>query len=155
MHDIRLVLHNIRSAYNVGAILRTAECVGVSMVYLAGYTPDPVDRFGRCRKDIAKAALGAETMVHWKHEDDTALCVAGLKKDGVRVVALEQHPRSVPHHTYIPHEPMALVVGEEVHGIPEELIALCDDVIEIPLLGRKESLNVSVAAGIALYRLIE
>lgn len=125
------------------------------MVYLTGYTPDPIDRFGRSRKDIAKAALGAESVVRWTHVDDTARCILELKREGVRTVALEQHPRSLSHHSYAPPERMALVVGEEVRGIPEELIGLCDDVIEIPLLGTKESLNVSVATGIALFRLIE
>jgi 23S rRNA (guanosine2251-2'-O)-methyltransferase len=155
MHDIRLILHDIRSTYNVGAILRTAECVGVSNVYLTGYTPDPIDRFGRKRKDIAKSAVGAEEMVPWSHVDDTASCIASLRAEGVEIVALEQHPRSVAYTAYEPSGPVALVLGEEVQGIPEEIVALCDAVIEIPVFGNKESLNVSVAAGIALYRLVE
>jgi 23S rRNA (guanosine2251-2'-O)-methyltransferase len=155
MQDIRLILHDIRSTYNVGAILRTAECAGVRTVYLTGYTPDPIDRFGRKRKDVAKSAVGAEDMVAWQHVDDTVSCIASLQAEGVQVVALEQHPRSVGYASFKHSGPLALVLGEEVQGIPEEIVALCDAVIEIPVYGNKESLNVSVATGIALYRLIE
>lgn len=155
MRDIRLILHDIRSTYNVGAILRTAECAGVTTVYLTGYTPDPIDRFGRKRKDIAKSAVGAEEMVAWRHVDSIESCIASLRSEGVAVVALEQHPRSVDYTVFEPSSTVAIVLGEEVWGIPEEVIALCEAVIEIPVYGNKESLNVSVAAGIVLYRLIK
>jgi len=148
-----LILHNVRSAYNVGAILRTAECAGVRTVCLCGYTPDPVDRFGRVRQDVAKVALGAEELVSWEHCADIARLIPKLRKQGVTVVALEQHKQSKDYRTFRVDRPLALVVGEEVHGIEEPLLAACDHIVEIPLMGKKESLNVSVATGIALFGL--
>jgi len=155
MREIQLILHNIRSAHNVGAILRTADAVTVSHVYLTGYTPGPIDRFGRKRPDIAKASLGAEETVKWTHIDDVHLCIADLKKDGVQVVAVEQDTSSVPYTSFKPEERIAIVMGAEVEGLPHEVLAVCDGVVELPMCGTKESLNVSVAAGIVLYRFSE
>jgi tRNA G18 (ribose-2'-O)-methylase SpoU len=154
-HPLTLVLHNIRSTHNVGSILRTADCAGVAKVYLCGYTPAPVDRFGRERTDIAKVALGAEHVVEWEHVDDIHALITRLKKDNIRVVALEQHANSVPYTTLSLDQPTALILGEEVEGISEDIIGVCDVIAEIPLRGSKESLNVSVAAGIAIFRLVE
>ncbi len=149
------ILYNIRSTHNVGSILRTAECAGVTEAYLTGYTPAPTDRFGRTRDDIAKVALGAEDLVEWKRKDDIIEVIADLRQQGVRIVALEQHERAVSYISYTPADRTAVVLGEEVKGIPNNIIDLCDDVVEIPLYGEKESLNVSVAAGIVLFRLIQ
>lgn len=122
---------------------------------MCGCTPAPIDRFGRACPGIAKTALGAERIVPWEQCTDTESLLQHLKHEGVRVVALEQHDRSVPYTSLTPHTPIALVVGEEVHGIPEHILELCDAIIDIPMRGAKESLNVSVATGIALYRLRE
>jgi 23S rRNA (guanosine2251-2'-O)-methyltransferase len=146
-----LILHNIRSAYNVGAIFRTADAAGVSRIYLAGYTPAPVDRFGRKRADIHKAALGAEDTVAWEAAEDTVSLCAHLRNEGVLLVAVEQAPRALDHRTLKRDRPTALVFGNEVDGLSEDMVNICDLVVEIPMHGTKESLNVSVAVGVVLY----
>lgn len=155
MTELVLVLHNIRSVHNVGSILRTADCAGVSRVYLCGNTPAPTDRFGRKRKDLAKVALGAEESVPWEQSDSTETTLANLKKEGFHLAALEQHESAVPYTIFQPKQKTALVLGEEIHGIEEETLNQCDSIIEIPIRGKKESLNVSVAAGISIFRLVE
>jgi len=155
MDELVLVLHNVRSAHNVGSILRTAECAGVSRVFLCGTTPSPTDRFGRPRLDIAKVALGAERTMVWEYESDTTAVLADLASNGMCIVALEQDESSVPYTKYLRAGPTALVVGDEVRGISADILTVCDAVIEIPLRGAKESLNVAVAAGIALFSLLK
>lgn len=145
-----LILHNIRSAENVGAFFRTADAFGVQQIYITGYTPAPVDRFKRPVGKIAKTALGAEKTVAWAQGEIGPL-VEKLKSEGVRVVALEQTKRSVPLTSYHVPAQWALVVGNEVDGVDADTLALCDDVVEIPMRGTKESLNVAVAGGVALY----
>lgn len=154
MYPLYVILHNIRSSYNVGAILRTADAVGAERVYLSGYTPLPIDRFGRKRGDIAKAALGAEESVPWEHSTDIDLLLTLLKKQGICIVALEQDTHSIPYTSFSCTQPTAVLLGEEVYGIPTHLLALSDRIVEIPMRGSKESLNVSVAAGVLLYHLI-
>ncbi|HEY4506114.1 MAG TPA: TrmH family RNA methyltransferase [Candidatus Paceibacterota bacterium] len=155
--SVFLILYNIRSAENVGAIFRTADAVGINKIYLVGYTPAPKDRFGRLRQDIAKAALGAEKTVSWEQVNEPQLSnlVAKLKAEGVEVVALEQSEDSLDYKEYKPKTDFALVMGNEVGGVPVEVLNQCDKVIEIPMRGSKESLNVSVAVGVALYRLLD
>ena len=148
-----LILDYIRSTHNVGSIFRTAECAGVSKIYLVGVTPDPIDRFGRVRKDIANVALGTETTVPWEHVEDLGRLIKKIKKEGFEIVALEQDEKSVDYKKFKTKLPLALVLGEEVSGIKKEILKLCDNIIEIPMAGEKESLNVSVAAGVALFRL--
>jgi tRNA G18 (ribose-2'-O)-methylase SpoU len=155
MQPVYVILYNIRSTYNVGAILRTVDGAGVTKAYLCGYTPAPIDRFGRKRTDIAKAALGAEDSVVWEHVADTHTVIDQLKKSGVRVVAVEQDTRSVPYTALALDQPTALVLGEEVHGLPCEILDQCDEIVEIPMRGTKESLNVSVAAGVVLYQMMK
>ena len=150
-----LILHNIRSVHNVGSIFRTADAAGVSKIYLTGYTPAPLDRFGQKRTDFHKAALGAEETVAWEQRADLDNLFATLKKDGHEIVALEQSGSSVDYKSFSPKEKTALLLGEERHGITPEILALCDAAVEIPMRGKKESLNVSVAAGIALFRLLD
>jgi tRNA G18 (ribose-2'-O)-methylase SpoU len=151
MRDISVILSDIRSAENVGSIFRTADAAGVSRIYLAGYTPAPTDRFGRPNPKIAKAALGAEKSVPWESHPAALSLVAELKKKGVTVIAVEQHQNSVPYQTWRCPESAALILGNEVDGVPAEILNACDSIIEIPMRGAKESLNVSVAAGIALF----
>jgi len=154
MTSTTVVLHNIRSTHNVGAIFRTAEAAGVSKVILTGYTPTPIDRFDRVRKDIAKASLGAEHMLEWEHYKTLEAAVNALRADGFTIVGVEQDKKAVPYTKYTPTEKVAIVFGNEVRGLSPKARALCDTLIEIPMHGRKESLNVSVAAGIVLFRLM-
>src|SRR3989344_3549065 len=152
--EIFLVLHNIRSLHNVGAIFRTAEGLGVKKIYLTGYTPEPHDIFGKLRKDFAKTALGAEKYIEWEKLRYIAVLIKRLKKDGFQIVAMEQSKKSVNLGKFRPRKSIALILGNEVRGVPKPILQKCDKIIEIPMRGKKESLNVSVAAGIALYELI-
>jgi tRNA G18 (ribose-2'-O)-methylase SpoU len=153
MDELILILHDIRSAENVGSMFRTADAAGVSRIFLTGYTPAPLDRFKRKNGKIAKAALGAEEYVSWEKREDTLALVEELKARGVRVVAVEQDNSAVPYTTLERSGPLALIMGNEVGGIPEMLLRAADAVVEIPMHGKKESLNVAVAAGIVLFRL--
>ena len=148
-----LILPDIRSAINVGAILRTADAVGVDKVYLVGCTPRPTDQFGRIQKDIAKSALGAETWVPWEYKEKLIPLIKKLKKEGYEIVALELDENSIDYRKYKPALKVALILGEEVKGIDKKTLKYCDKIIEIPMRGKKESLNVSVAAGVALFRI--
>lgn len=150
-----LILENIRSAQNVGAMFRTADAVGVDVVYLIGYTPAPIDRFGRPQKEIAKSALGAEKTVSWKQVASVCDLIRGLQQQGAQVIALEQCAQAVDYKTVVPSENAALIVGNEIDGVSPEALGLADVCIEIPMHGSKESLNVSVATGIALFRLFD
>lgn len=152
--EVRVLLHNIRSTHNVGSIFRTADAAGVSHIYISGYTPSPVDQFKRKRKDIAKVALGAEDSVKWSEVSHVKKLVAQLKLEGFSVVALEQNSSSVDYKKTTLTGNVLFVVGNEVKGMSAELLKLADTVVEIPMKGEKESLNVSVAFGIALFRLL-
>ena len=149
-----LVLPDIRSALNVGAIFRTADAVGISKIYLTGYTPRPTDKFGRIQKDIAKSALGAETWIPWKYKEKIIPLINKLKKDGYTIVALEQDKRSVDYKKIKITEKVVIIIGREVEGVDKKILAKCDIIAEIPMRGKKESLNVSVATGIALFRIL-
>ncbi len=159
MPKILIVAHNIRSTHNVGAIFRSAEGFGVEKIILSGYTPYPkIEKDGRLphiaeklTAQIHKTALGAETMVPFTFQEQPDL--QELKNQGYRIVGLEQNERSVLLSEYKPSQNVALLIGEEVHGIESALLAQCDDIVEIPMVGQKESFNVSVATGIALYAL--
>ncbi len=148
----QVILHDIRSHYNVGAIFRTCDGAGVSKIYLTGYTPAPEDRFGRAVAEISKTALGAEKFVAWEKVEDTLLVVQKLKAEGVTVVAVEQSKSSVMLNDFVTPEKVAYVFGSETEGVPLEVLAEVDVVLELPMLGQKESLNVSVTAGIVLFR---
>ncbi|HEY4504356.1 MAG TPA: TrmH family RNA methyltransferase [Candidatus Paceibacterota bacterium] len=150
-----LILHNIRSVLNVGAIFRTADAVGVSKICLTGYTPAPLDRFGRPRSDLHKVALGAENLVPWEIYENINKLIHDLQLKKYEVLALEQDSRAIDYKKCTPTKNFALVVGNEVEGTPKEIFDLCDQIIEIPMRGKKESLNVSVATGIALFRLLD
>lgn len=152
--DNILILDNIRSAHNVGSIFRTADAVGVSKIYLVGITPAPLDRFGRERKDVAKAALGGEKTVAWSQVAMLRPLIRRLKKEGYRVIAIEQSKNAVDYATVRPSEKNAFVLGREVGGLPEKALAESDVVAQIPMRGKKESLNVAVACGVALFRIL-
>lgn len=160
---LAVILHDVRSAYNVGAIMRTLDAVGGDRVICCGITPypelpgdtrSPVVRTANT-KSIAKTALGAERSLAVSHTANAAEAILRLRNDGFAVYALEQAPGAVDIFDFTPHpdRPRALLLGAEVEGLPTSLTAACDAVLEIPQYGSKESLNVSVAAGIALYRL--
>ncbi len=166
MPDIVVIAHNIRSTHNVGAIFRTADGFGVTRIILSGYTPYPKLSSAannqqketrlphiaeKIHQQIHKTALDAEAIVPFEHREEPQLAL--LRADGYRIVALEQAPHSIPLNKYSGSEKIALLLGEEVEGIAPELLAECDDIIEIPMHGQKESFNVSVATGIALYQL--
>jgi len=146
-----LILENIRSAYNVGAIFRTADGVGVTKIFLLGYTPTPLDRFGRIQSEIAKTSLGASSEITWSHHQSIRDIEAELKQAAMHVVAVEQSPTAVPITNFVVPENVVYIMGNEVEGVSEEALKLADTIVEIPMLGSKESLNVSVAAGIVLY----
>lgn len=160
MSEIIVIAHNIRSTHNVGAIFRTSEGFGVTKIILSGYTPYPHIQndtrlphiADKLTQQIHKTALNAETLVPFEHQEEPDL--ATLKAQGFRIVGLEQDMRSVMLPDYKPPQKIVLLLGEEVEGITSTLRNLCDDLIEIPMVGKKESYNVSVAAGIALYGLI-
>ncbi len=154
-YDTSLILHNIRSSQNVGSMFRTADAAGVGKIYLTGYTPRPLDRFGRPDAKITKTALGAETSVPWEYCKSPSTLIRKLKKEGVRVVAVELSAVAVPYTKWRPQFPLALILGNEVKGVSSALLKQCDEIVEIPMRGKKESLNVSVAAGIILFKVVE
>lgn len=149
MHKFYLILPNIRSCHNVGAMFRTADACGVTKLFLVGYTATPP------KKEIDKVALGAETWMPWEHRKDLKRLITSLKKKGVKIIGLEKNDRSVDIGTLQIDTDVALIVGNEVDGITPDIQALCDIVAHIPMHGKKESLNVSIAAGIAMYEIKE
>ncbi len=148
---LAVILDNVRSAHNVGSIFRTADALGVSKLYLCGITPVPDGIGSRANRDIAKTALGAEQTVVWERKKRSADAIRQCKKDGYRIVALEQDARSVDVRKFRINKPVALVLGTEVSGISKRVLERCDTIVQIPMLGSKESLNVSVAFGVAGY----
>jgi tRNA G18 (ribose-2'-O)-methylase SpoU len=149
-----IILDNIRSTHNVGSIFRTADALGVSKIVLCGTTPAPVDRFGRDRSDISKVALGAEKNLVWKYEKSTLTAINKLKKDGYQIIAVEQAENSVDYKKVKITSKVAFVMGEEVSGLSPSILKQVDIIAEIPMRGEKESLNVSVAFGVALFRIL-
>ncbi len=147
----QLILHNVRSHYNVGAMFRTADGAGVSKLFLVGVTPSPIDRFGRPVLEIHKTALGAELEIPWEKVEDILGLIKKLQTEGVCVVAVEQAETAVPLGDFIVPESVAYIMGSETEGLPPEILEQVDSILEIPMRGKKESLNVSVAAGIVLY----
>lgn len=151
---VSIVLLDIRSTHNVGSIFRTADSVGVDHIYLTGYTPAPVDRFGRKRNDIAKTALGAEESVTWSEHEDGKELIGSLKNEGVQCIAVEQYENSKCYTDVEIVKPVVFIFGNEVEGVSDDILNLVDEVAEIPQRGSKESLNVSVAVGVALYGML-
>lgn len=147
-----LILDNIRSTHNVGSIFRTADAAGVSKIYLIGTTPDPIDRFGRVQNDIAKTALGAEVTIPWEHADDTISVLKNFPEHFK--IALEQSEDSIDYKDIKAKDKNIIILGTEVSGIPKDILEACDGVAEIPMAGGKESLNVSVATGVFLFRFL-
>lgn len=161
MRKLVVIAHNLRSAHNVGSLLRTAEGLGVEEVLFSGYTPYPVSpnderlphEAQKITKLIAKTALGTEKQQQWRHLPETiSTTILSLKEAGYSVVALEQAPGSISLPDYQAPERLAIIIGREVEGIEPEVLALSDEILEIPMLGQKESYNVVQAAAMALYQ---
>ncbi len=150
------VLDNLRSVYNVGSIFRTANAVGIDKIILCGTTPTPLDKKGLKRKDLAKVALGAEDTIAWEYKGETVETLKNLKQEDYYIIAFEQDGRAVDYKevTIEKRENIAFVVGHEVDGITQDVLEECDVIAEIPMLGTKESLNVTIAFGVAAYRIL-
>ena len=156
----RIILDNIRSAHNVGSIFRSSDGAGVERIYLIGPTPTPIDRFGRVQPEIVKTSLGANDSIPWEHigevggesVQEALELISCLKGDGFTVVAVEQASHSVSLYDFEVPEKVVYIMGAEVEGVHQELIDVADVVVEIPMKGMKESLNVSVTAGIVLFK---
>lgn len=150
--EIVAVFDDIRSVHNVGSMFRTADAAGVKKIFLCGITPSPLDRFKKVRADFAKVSLGAERSVAWEH-GTTADVLKKLRANGYTIVAVEQSKRSKPYYTPWRENKIVLVFGNEVDGVAPAIVKLADRAIEIPMNGKKESLNVAVAFGVVAFRL--
>jgi len=150
--EITILLHNIRSTHNVGSIFRTGDAAGIERIFLTGFSPTPLDRFSRQQKEIAKTALGAEKNIKWEYYKSPLSLISKLKREGFQIVGVEQDPRSSDYRSFSPKKRTLLIFGNEVKGLSAALRSKCDLLIEIPMHGKKESLNVSVAAGIILFQ---
>ncbi len=149
-----IILHNIRSVSNVGAMFRTADAAGIDKIYLTGYTPTPLDRFGRKRGDLAKSALGAEEYVIWESKKSLPALMRSLRREKFKIIAIEQDEKSTDYKKVKLENKNVFIVGAEVTGIPKSILEKCDLIAEIPMRGKKESLNVSVALGVALFGIL-
>jgi len=146
---VRVILDNVRSLYNVGSIFRTSDAVGIEKLYLCGITGTPP------RAEIHKAALGSEKSVPWENFKNPVKIVTQLKKRGFKIVILEHTDSGVLYNQAKFEFPLCLVVGHEITGVSDEIVALADMAIEIPMVGIKQSLNVAVAYGVAIYEIIK
>lgn len=161
MRSIVLVVHNVRSAHNVGSMLRTADGLGVFEVYLTGYTPYPLSKddtrlphmAAKTGRQIHKTALGAEKSMVWHYQSDVKKTLNELRSRGYNLVALEQTDKAIELRDLKPTAKIALIAGNEIGGLDKFVLDMCDADIHIPMLGKKESFNVAVAAAIALYHL--
>jgi len=149
-----LILPDIRSAQNVGSLFRTADACGIQYIYIVGITPAPTDQFGRPNSAIAKTALGAEQTIPWKKVATLGSLLTKLKKDGIQTIAIEQSETAMDYKKVKAQFPTAFIMGNEVEGLSKNILNKVDIVAEIPMSGMKESLNVSVAGGIALFRIL-
>lgn len=158
--ELIIIAHDIRSAQNVGAFFRIADCLGISKIYLTGYTPRPFlmekDTYiKQGQKHIAKTALGAEKVVSWEKREDLNAVISELKKNKFTIIGLELVKDAINIQRFNPKFPCALILGNEVEGIDKKILKRCDEIICIPMHGQKESLNVSVATGIAVWEILK
>jgi tRNA G18 (ribose-2'-O)-methylase SpoU len=148
MKDFYVICDNIRSLENIGSIFRTSDALGVSKIYLCGISGKPPHH------KISKTALGAEETIPFEHYRQVGRLIVKLKKEKVQIVALEQDKKAIDYRKFKPKFPLALIVGNEVDGISQKVLKKCDKIIQLPMSGQKESLNVSVAFGVAGYYII-
>lgn len=153
-----VILHNVRSTHNVGSIFRTADAAGCEKIYLCGITPAPVDRFGRVNEKVSKVALGAERWIAWEKVGQIIRLIDKIKKEGYKIFAVEQSSRSLPYQKIKLLKKdlakTAIVVGNEIKGLPPAILRRADKILEIPMRGKKESLNVAVTFGVVAFNLI-
>ena len=152
-YPVILLLDNVRSVQNVASLFRIADCVGVQKIVLGGIAPGPVDLFNQPRKDFTKISLGAEKSVGWESAENIPAIIRKYKKEGYTIIALEQSKQSIPYTKYKITQPTLVVVGTEVEGVSKEVLKLCESHLEIPMVGKKESLNVAVATSVLLFQL--
>ena len=143
-----LIAHNIRSLYNIGSLFRTADAAGASKIFLTGYSGTPDN------PKVAKVALGAEKTVLWEKFSNISRLLKKLRKEKFQIVAAEQHSHSISYKKLISRFPLALLMGNEIRGLSPAILKKSDVIIEIPMRGKKESLNVSVAFGIIIYQIL-
>jgi 23S rRNA (guanosine2251-2'-O)-methyltransferase len=150
------VLDNLRSVYNVGSIFRTANACGIEKIYLCGTTPTPLDKKGLPRSDFKKVALGAEETIAWEYKEDTVTLVQELKNKNYYSIAFEQDVLAVDYKEVRVEgkNDIAFIVGPEVTGMSKMVLQECSVIAEIPMLGTKESLNVTIAFGIGVYHIL-
>ena len=153
-----LIIHNVRSAANVGSMFRTADGAGIQEIWLTGYTPSPAKQnqkyLTKAEKSLAKSALGAEYFVAWRRNSSISSVITRLRLMGYYIIGLEQNKQSRPLASIREENvSFALIVGNEVRGLDHRILGQCDAIGELPMYGKKNSLNVSVACGIALYAL--
>ncbi len=158
---VYILLPDIRSAYNVGSIFRSADCFGVDKIYLSGTTPCPIDRFGRFssgpQKEISKTALGAEKHIEWEYISDVDKLIKNKKKANFTIVSIEQDKKSISPTEFLKIkkqnniENILIIFGNEVDGVDKKILKKADHIVEIDMKGKKESLNVSVCAGLIMY----
>lgn len=154
---IAVLLPDIRSVHNVGSIFRTSDALGIEKIYLTGTTPTPLDRFGRKRSDFAKVALGSEDNISWQYQKDALSLLKEMKKSGFTIISIEQDHDSIDYKKVgeALNLPAVFVFGNEVSGIDKEILKISDIVAEIPMKGKKESLNISVSFGIAMFGILD
>lgn len=164
MSKLKLVIiaHDMRSTHNVGSLIRTAEALGVNKIYFTGYTPYPAHEKDsrlpyiseKLDKQINKTALGTQKLISWEHTEDIYKLIKQLRNKDYCIVGLEQNNKSIPIDNFKSSKNVALILGREVEGIDTKILNNCDKIIEIPLRGKKESLNVVQASAIAIYSLL-
>ena len=150
-----IILHNIRSLLNVAAIFRTADAIGIDKIYLSGFSATPKDRFGRERNDFQKASLGAHNFVDWKYFEKVEEIFEILKKENYKIFSIEQSKNSINYKKAILSKKNAFIFGNENLGVDEFSLKNSDEILELEMRGKKESLNVSTTAGIVLFRLLD
>jgi 23S rRNA (guanosine2251-2'-O)-methyltransferase len=148
-HPIIVILDDVRSMHNVGSAFRTCDAFAIGAIYLCGFTPSPPHR------DIHKTALGATETVHWQHFDTAVHAIEAARADGYKILAVEQaHNSTLLHNFHWQNEKIALVFGNEVTGVNEQVLEIADGCIEIPQWGAKHSLNISVTVGVVLWEMV-
>jgi tRNA G18 (ribose-2'-O)-methylase SpoU len=143
--SIRILLDNVRSAHNIGSVFRSADAFAIEQIFLCGITATPPNR------EIHKSALGATETVQWKYFEQTSDAIKACKEDGYTIVLIEQTTNGIELPDFTPNGPIALVFGNEVEGISDDVIGMADSAVEIPQFGTKHSFNISVCAGIVMY----
>ncbi len=149
-----VICDNIRSLENIGSIFRTSDALGAAKIYLCGISGKMPAWETGLHKKIAKTALGAEKTVLFEYCKSTSILIDKLKKSKINIIALEQSKKAIEYTKFKPKFPLALIVGNEVEGVSKKILKKCDKIIFLPMLGKKESLNVSVAFGVAGYNII-